>query len=115
MPPCSQRPLEHPADRGVVVDDPDVKRLFAELVVASKGSRIVKTVRPGPALELDQAAVAADEVLRDREAEAGAVRAARHERIEDRVLELGRHARPVVLDLDAGDDAVARGCRCSRS
>ncbi len=51
--------------------------------------------------------VAADQVLRDGEAEARAALPARHERVEDRVLQLGRHARPVVLDLDAGDDSIA--------
>ena len=64
-------------------------------------------MRPGR-LELDQPVVAADQVLRYGEAKAGAARAARYERIEDRVLQLGRNARPVVLNLDAGDDAVVR-------
>src|SRR6188474_1814101 len=80
--------------------------MFAEPVVV-EGQQDREHGAPGPTLELDQAVVAADEVLSYGEAKAGAARAPRHERIEDRVLELRWNARSVVLNLDAGDDAVA--------
>src|SRR5688572_15340707 len=79
--------------------------MFAEPVVV-EGQQDREHGASGPALELDQAVVAADQVLCNGEAKAGAARAPRHKRIEDRVLELHRNARSVVLDLDAGDDAV---------
>src|SRR5690606_1536114 len=59
------------------------------------------------AVELDQAVVAADEVLRHGEAEARAALAPGDQRIEHGVPQFGRHAGPVVLDLDARDHAVA--------
>src|SRR5512135_2925677 len=62
---------------------------------------------PRTAVELDQPVVAADEVLRDGEAEAGAALAARDERIEHGVLDFAGHPGAVVLDLDARDDAIA--------
>src|SRR6188474_11588 len=80
--------------------------MFAEPVVV-EGQQDREHGAPGPTLELDQAVVAADEVLSYGEAKAGAARAPRHERIEDRVLELRWNARSVVFNLDAGDDAVA--------
>src|SRR5262245_16254433 len=62
---------------------------------------------PGSAFELDEPVVAPDQVLRHREAEPRAAGAPGHERIEDRVLELGSDAGSVILDLDAGHDAKA--------
>ena len=64
-------------------------------------------VLPGRAVEFDQAAMAADQILRDAESEAGAVGAAGDQRIENRVANLRGHARSVVLELDRGDQAMA--------
>src|SRR5262245_40352277 len=54
----------------------------------------------GTAVELDQPVVPGHQVLRDGETETRAVGTPRDQRIKDRVLELGRNARAVVLDLD---------------
>src|SRR5580658_4737454 len=61
----------------------------------------------GRAVELDQAAVAAYEVLRDTEPEARACGAARDERIENRVANVRGHARAVVLELNRGHQPMA--------
>src|SRR5262245_17912082 len=58
------------------------------------------------ARELDEAAVAADEVLSDREAEPGASGLTGHERIDDGFLELIGDAGSVVLDLGRQHEAV---------
>ena len=55
----------------------------------------------GPGLILDEAAVAAHQVLGNRQTETGAVRAAGDQRVEDGLREVCRHAGAVVLDLDA--------------
>ena len=57
--------------------------------------------------DLDVAAVRADDLVTDREAEAGAVGAGREERLEDARQVVGVDAAPVVLDLDR--DAAASG------
>jgi len=72
----------------------------------SNGKRMVKTCGR-PAVEFDQPVVATDEVLGDREAEPCRPGGG-DQRVEDRVLEVRGHSRAVVLDLDAGDHAVAR-------
>ena len=58
------------------------------------------------ARELDEPAVAAHEILRDREPETGARRSARDERIENRLLELVGNAGTVVLDLGGQHQAM---------
>ena len=50
--------------------------------------------------------MAADEFLCGGQTEPGAIRPARHQRIENRVLQLGRDARSVVFDLYARYDPV---------
>ena len=94
--------LEHPADRLVVVHDPDAqarsRHQWRLRAVGDRQSQL-KHRSAGLALEFDQAAVAADEVLGNREPEPGARRPARDERIEDRLLELVGNAGAVVLDL----------------
>ena len=59
----------------------------------SMGREIDEYGSPGRAVELDEAAVAAHEILRDTESEAGAVGAPGDERIKNRVANL-RQARP---------------------
>ena len=88
---AAERFLDHPADGAVVVDDPDRFHV--------SGSRILNMVRPGRRLELDDAVVVVHERLREREPQTGAAFPARDERIEDPVLDLLRHARAVVDDL----------------
>ena len=61
----------------------------------------------GATLELDQAVVATDQVLRDRETEPRAVGASGHERIEQRVAQVVGHAGTVVFELHARDQPVA--------
>src|SRR5690606_25854643 len=61
------------------------------------------------ARELDEAAVAAHEILRDREPQTRARGPPRDERIEDRVLELLRNAGAVVLDLGRQDEPMLLG------
>ena len=51
--------------------------------------------------------MATDEFLCSGQAQPGAVGVARDEGIEHGVLQRGRNAGAVILDLDAGDDAVA--------
>src|SRR5918995_133450 len=60
----------------------------------------------GTTLELDQAFVATDQILRDRKTEPRAVGAPGHEWIEERVAQMVGHARTVVFELDAGDEPV---------
>ncbi len=48
----------------------------------------------------------ADQILRDRQSEPGAVGTTGNQRIENRVGEFCRYARPVILDLDARDQLV---------
>src|SRR5690606_6264995 len=62
----------------------------------------------GGALELDQPVVATDQVLRDGEAEPGAARAPGDERIEQGHSQVLGYAGAVVLELHAGDQAMAR-------
>jgi len=81
-------------------------RVFAEFIAVER-KEDAEHGAAGPAVELDQAVVPADEVLCDSEPESGAALPPRHERIENGVLELRGHAWAVVLDLDAGDDAIA--------
>ena len=50
----------------------------------------------------------ADEFLGRWQSKARALRVARYERVKHRALQLHRYARTVVLDFDAGDDAVVR-------
>ena len=61
----------------------------------------------GTTLELDQAVVTADQVLRDRKTEPRAVGASGHERIEQRVAQMVGHARTVVFELHARDEPMA--------
>ena len=70
-----------------------------------------KTVRPGRLVDVDGAAVVGHDAVRDREAEARALRLGREERVEDRRVG-ARQAGAVVLDLD---DAPARGWRRTRT
>src|ERR1044072_9170290 len=56
--------------------------------------------------ETDQAVVTADQVLRDREPESGAVRTPGDERIEQRLAQVVGHAGPVVFELHARDDTM---------
>ena len=60
----------------------------------------------GPALELDQPPVPADQFLCCRKAEAGTVGPTGHQWIEDGVLQVRRDTRPVILDLDVRHDRV---------
>ena len=52
--------------------------------------------------------MAADQILGNAQPQSRAVGAARHQRIEDRVADRSRYAGTVVLELDGGDQAVAR-------
>ena len=61
---------------------------------------------PRLARELDEPAVTAHEVLRDREAEARARRPSGDERIENRLLELVRDTGAVIFDLGLEHQAV---------
>src|SRR5262245_15974286 len=60
----------------------------------------------GPAFELDESVVPADQVLRNRKTEPGAVRAPRYERIEQCVPQLIWNSRTVVLELHARDQSM---------
>src|SRR5262245_15357495 len=55
----------------------------------------------GTALELDQAVVTADQVLRDRQTEARAVGTSGHQRVEKSVAQSIGYARTVVFELHA--------------
>src|SRR6185437_3160069 len=46
-PRIAQRALEHPPDRGIVVDQPDAEIESAQWFCSSRGSISVKMVRPG--------------------------------------------------------------------
>src|SRR6185437_2791923 len=60
----------------------------------------------GFALEFDEAAIAGYQLLCHRETEAGAIGAAGDQRIEDARAQLFGNARAIVLDLQAGDEAM---------
>ena len=111
-----ERLLEHPADRAVVVDDPDgcehgvgcVHRNSASAASRGRtGSRRVKRVRPGTLSNSIIPWWRPDEALRERQAQAGAALAAAHHRIEDQLGQLRGHARAVVLDGHGDGMAVA--------
>src|SRR5678815_3613187 len=74
-----------------------------------EGQQDRKLGQAGPALELDQAIVTAHQVLRDREPESGAIRTPGDERIEQRLAQVVGHARPVVFELHARDQAMTAG------
>ena len=88
-----ERLLEHPADGAVVVDDPDRVHASFRQRQQDREARAA-----GHALELDEPVVLAHEGLREREPQAGAAFPPAHQRIEDPVVDLRRHARAVVLD-----------------
>ena len=91
---------------------PDRRAAQLSLSAATSGSSIRKVVpRPGLRLDADAAAVALDDAVRDREAEAraDADRLGGEERVEDLALDLLGDARPVVVELEA--HAVAAAAR----
>ena len=100
-----QRLLEHPTDGRIVVDQPNSKRLCIH--TESMGRKITKMVLSRRAVEFDQPAMAADEILRDSQAEACPVGAAGNERIENGVADFRKHAGAVVLELNRGHQPMA--------
>src|SRR5581483_1863119 len=75
----------------------------------SKWQQQCENRAPGLALELDEAAVARDELLGNRKTQPRTARAARHQGIEDARPDRLRHTGTVVLHLQTGDQAMA--CR----
>src|SRR5690606_19149917 len=59
------------------------------------------------AIEFDEPVVARDELLCDGKPKPGAVAATRYEWIEQRIAQLFRHARSVVLELNARDHSMS--------
>ena len=102
--------LEHPPNRLVVVDDPyrQSGRGHQRRPPFATGKRIWKTVRPGSLVNSMSPPLRLTEILRDREPEPGATRGTtRHERVEDRLLELVGNAGTVVLDFGGQHQPMA--------
>ena len=102
----AQRALQHPADGGVVVDEPDTQSNGVHAGSPS-GNNSVNTVRPDSLSNSMRPPLRETQLLRHRQAEAGAVRAAGDQRIENARAQLFRNARAVVLHLHDGHETVA--------
>ena len=104
-----QRLLEHPPHGLVVVDDPNGQSGRCHQRRPPFGDRQtdLKDRATRLARELDEPPIAAHEVLRDREPEPRARGTPRHERIEDRLLELVGNAGAVVLDFGGQHQPMA--------
>src|ERR1700738_3729077 len=70
------------------------------------GQRNDEYLSPRGAVEFDQAAVAADEVLRYAQTQSRAIGAPGHQRIKNRVANFREHSRTVVFELNRGKEPV---------
>src|SRR5210317_151851 len=99
--------FQHPANRLIVIGYPDLHQLVPHSRSKIDRQQNLKYRAPGPAVELDQTAVAIDQFLSQRQTEATATVTAGDKRKKNVFAQLRGNAAAIVFEFNACNETVA--------